>query len=339
MRKRIAGLGIVCAVTLFGQSYGHWQDSCFKNPGLPYCPGHDFAVKPTPPAAAPRTVTNNPFPSTQRGGAPSMIVMGGIDWRFADPFADALIGFNFGRLAASPIARTMLAQLGTKQGLREADMQKIFDGLSGVDEVAVSLHNNQAVVMITGSVTDSSLQPPGAGLKTVALPSGAILVGHADAVDWAARRIAMKVAPGELARLAEERQAGNEFWAIGSPSFVGPQAASAGVKRFSLTVSMRDRFFSDIAFEFNGMPNPNTVRQWQTTLGPAVLEGNTMHLRTALEAKEIQQKFAQIIASPVGQRLGMLVEAARYLPVPDTNVPKQTKPVIYGLDDGPKTVN
>jgi hypothetical protein len=40
-----------------------------------------------------------------------------------------------------------------------------------------------------------------------------------------------------------------------------------------------------------------------------------------------------------GERLAALVEAARSLPMRAANVPKQTKPVIYGLDGGPKVVN
>ena len=58
-----------------------------------------------------------------------------------------------------------------------------------------------------------------------------------------------------------------------------------------------------------------------------------------MEAGELQQKFGQIVASPLGDRLEALVEAARYLPMRDTTVPKQTRPVIYGLDGGPKVVN
>ena len=46
----------------------------------------------------------------------------------------------------------------------------------------------------------------------------------------------------------------------------------------------------------------------------------------------MQQKFGQIAGSPLGQGLAALVEAARYLPVRDNTVPKQTKPIIYGLD-------
>src|SRR4029077_19697236 len=103
----------------------------------------------------------------------------------------------------------------------------------------------QVVVMITGRVTDSSIPAPGAGLKAVPVSGDAMLVGHTDAVDWAMRRIAMQSPPNELIQLAQERQAGYEFWAICSPWFIGPQAVSAGVKRFSLSVSIRDRLFSD----------------------------------------------------------------------------------------------
>jgi hypothetical protein len=58
-----------------------------------------------------------------------------------------------------------------------------------------------------------------------------------------------------------------------------------------------------------------------------------------MEANEVQKRFGQIVASPFGQRLAALVKAARYLPVRNTTVPSQTKPVVYGLDGGPKEMN
>jgi hypothetical protein len=57
-----------------------------------------------------------------------------------------------------------------------------------------------------------------------------------------------------------------------------------------------------------------------------------------MNADEVPQKLGQIALSPLGQRLTALVMSARYLPVRDTTLPKQTKPIIYGLDDGPKEV-
>ena len=78
---------------------------------------------------------------------------------------------------------------------------------------------------------------------------------------------------------------------------------------------------------------------WQNKLGNATLEGNALHVRMSMEADEVQKKFGQIADGPVGERLAALVKAARYLPARDASVPRQTKPVIYGLDDGPKVVN
>jgi len=260
-------------------------------------------------------------------------VVGAIDWRFADPFADVLVGLNFSGISASPLARSLITLLGTKQGLTEVEMQKIFDGLSDVDQVALSVRNNRIVAMITGHVADAALPAPEAGLKAVPISAGAILIGHTEAVDQAIQRIGMKGPLTELTRLAAERQAGSEFWTIGSAGLLGTQGVSAGVKRFSLTVWIRDRLTSDVAFEFNGVPSANTLRTWRTKLGSAaIVEGNAVHVRAAMEAGEVQQKVGEVVAGPLGQGLAALVEAARYLPVRDTAVPKQTKPIIYGLD-------
>lgn len=262
-----------------------------------------------------------------------MIVVGGIDWRFADPFADALVGLNFGGISASPLARDLITLLGAKQGLNEGDIQKIVDGMADVDQVALSVRNNRVVAMITGHVADSPLSAPEAGMKAVPISGGALLVGHTDAVDQAMQRIAMKGPLAELTRAAEQRQASSEFWVIGSAGLIGPQAVSAGVKQFSLTVWIRERFTSDMSLEFSGAPNPTTLRRWQTQLGsPPIVEGNAVHVRTSMEASELQQKVGEIASGPLGQGLAALVEAARYLPVRDNSVPKQTKPIIYGLD-------
>ena len=122
MRTRLLILGIVWAGSLCGQHHRFsWQDACFKNPALPYCIGNDVAVKHA------RTAKD---PAHQGDVATTLPVAGPIDWRFADPHADALAGFNFGVLAASPLGRGLIARLGAVQGLTEADMEKVFSGLS-----------------------------------------------------------------------------------------------------------------------------------------------------------------------------------------------------------------
>jgi len=348
MRIRIFALGFVWAASLYGQ-YGHhrfsWQEECFNHPSAPYCQGHEYAVKPTPPAnsAAPRSIVNNPFASTPRSTTPSMVEVGGLDWRFADPFPDGLVGFNFSALSASPLLRSLITQLGANQGMTEADMKKIFDGLSGVEQVVLSIRGNRVVVMITGSVANASLPAPEAGTKAVPVSANAMLVGHADAVDQAVQRIGWNSPPAELTRVAQELQRDSEFWAVGAPQFVGPEAASAGLKRFSLMVSIREHLTTDLAFEFNTVPSADAVRKWQTTVGAATLEGNVLRVRTSVEPDEVMQKFAKISGSPLGQGLAALVKGAKYIPVratpsPGLAKPSGARPVIYGLDSGPKEV-
>jgi hypothetical protein len=217
-----------------------------------------------------------------------------------------------------------VAQLGAK------DVKKMFEGLSGIDRIVVSLRDGQMVVLLMGNVTGATLPAPQPGIRIAAISGTAMLYGSADAVDQALQRIAAKSPPSELAQWAEQRQASGDFWAIGSARVVGQQAVNAGVKRFSLAVSMRDRLASDLAFEFNAQPGAKAIEEWNS-LGAATVEGNELHVRTMAEG--------QIVAGPVGEQLSALVEAAQHLPRRDIEVLKQTSPVIFGLEGGPKVVN
>lgn len=184
--------------------------------------GHEDAIKRNAPGKDPankKDVVTNPLSS---GAAPSPIVVGGIDWRFADPLADALAGFDFKALSASSVARGLIVQWGATEGLTEADLNKKFDGLSGVERIAFSIRNSRILMMVSGPAVSA---PPAldAGWKSVSVSANAILIGHADAVDEAVQRLTMKDAQlSELTRLSQERQAQSEFWAVGSGRFLGP---------------------------------------------------------------------------------------------------------------------
>jgi hypothetical protein len=338
MRNFLLPLCLLSAATVFGQKT--WQDRCFNNPSAPYCQGRDFAVKPTKPEnnTTPAAVTNRSYNATPgaRSSMPSMMMVAAMDWRFVDPFADAVLGINFSRIVDSTLAHALVAQLGAKAGMTEADVKKLFDGLSGLDQIALSVRDNKMVVMLTGSVTDTAPPAPEAGMKVVPLSAGVMLFGTPDAVDQAAQRISMKVPLSDMAKSAQERQASSEFWAMGSARLFGPQAQNAGLRRFFLTVWIRNNLISDLAFEFNGVPNPRALAELSKLGG--TLEGNVLHSRTAIEASELQQKLGEVVASPFGDQLAAMVSAARSLPARDTTAPKQTKPVIYGLDGGPKVV-
>jgi hypothetical protein len=234
--------------------------------------------------------------------------------------------------------------LGAIEGVIEADMKRKLDGLVGVGQVAISTRDSHIVAMITG-VSVSSLPALEAGWKAVSVSADAtadatndtILVGHADAVDQAVQRIAINAPLSESTRLAQERQLNSEFWAVGSGRFVDPQAESTKLQRFSLAVSVQDRFASDSIFEFNEVPSAAAPPFWQM-LGDAAIEDNVVHNLTSMEADEAHQRVGQMANSPLGQHLIALIAVGRYLPARDITVLKQTKPVIYGLDSGPRVV-
>jgi len=321
------------AGTLFGQKKMNWQDYCFFHSTAPFCYGHDFAIKPNANKKATTkggVADSGLFPEELEAVAPSVIVVGGINWRFADPSADTLVGFNIGGLAGSPVGRSLIAQVGANQGLTAADTQKIFDALSGVYRIALSVRDDQVVAMITGRLKASTFPALEAGWKAVPVGGNATLIGNAEAVDQAVQRMAAEGSSAEVVRLGEQWPADREFWTVGSAGSAGPEAAGAGMKRYSVTMSIRDRLTSNTAFEFNGVPDENILRTWQATLGGVTVEGNIVRIRSSIAADEVQEKFGEIAAGPLGQQLDALVKVARSLPLQDTN--PQSKPVIYGLD-------
>jgi hypothetical protein len=193
------------------------------------------------------------------------------------------------------------------------------------------------MIMVTGRATDSTPPALEAGWKAAPVLGNAMLIGRTQAVDEALQRIATDAPLTEWARQAKQRQASSDFWAMGSTKLAGQEAATAGVKRFTVTASMRADLTSDASFEFDRVPEASTLRTWPAALGETTIDGNTVSVRMSMEADQVQKMFPQIAASLLGRRLGALIQASRYLPVRDAGTVR-TKPTIYGLDDGPKEV-
>jgi hypothetical protein len=187
------------------------------------------------------------------------------------------------------------------------------------------------VAMVTGV---SGATPPAMeeGWKAVPVSQNAMLIGHAEAVDQAAQRVAAKTPPAEWTRAAEQWQSNTEYWAVGSGGFAGPQAVTAGLQRFSLAISLRNMVASDLEFEFGGAPGADALRLWPM---PGDINGNSFHAKISITPNAAPQWFGEIAGSPLGQRLASLLKVARYLPVRET-APRQSKPVINGLGGGPK---
>ncbi len=340
MKLRILAIFLLCIDALHAQHKRFsWQDACFKNPALPYCPNADFWAKrpaskdgKSPGNSGSPGSPGSPAPDAPETVTPSVIVAGAIDWRFADPSADALIGLHSTKLSSSPLGRDLVGALASRQGLNDTDVKHILDAFSGADQVVLSIHGSQVSLMSSGRTAGSAPPALESGWKAVPLVGNALLIGPADAVEQAMQRISAAAQTGELARLAA-RQAGSDLWAVSATAAEDSEAAAAGAKWFSLTASIGDRVTIDEAFEFEGEPDAAKVGPWLKALGPATLEGNVVHRTRTLETTEAQQWLS---AAPIGKLYGVLIQSARTLPGPA--VAAKTKPVIFGLDDGPQEV-
>jgi hypothetical protein len=289
VRIRWIALYVLCATCLFAQKKRFsWQDACFKNPTAPYCLGHEDAVKqPKHPKDQPdrRVVVNQTGSPGSQSMAPSVIVVGAINWRFADSNAETLAGFNVSKLLESRWARRLIAEVAADQGLDEPEILRIFDRLSNVNHIGISLRGDQVVLMVTGGVADLAFPELDPGWKSVRAGASAILIGRADAVDQSLLRISSQSVLGELASMAEQRQAAAEVWATGADA-----------------------------------PAVNALLR----LGDSSVD-------------DLESRLKEIASSPIGQRLGILVKAARKLPGRDAKTDR-TRPVIYGLEGGPREV-
>ncbi len=336
MKKRVLLSGVACAASLVGQHHFSWQDACFNNPGAVFCPGHEYAVKKTAPkkgGSSGNGAAAGPFTPRPEDVTPDVIVVGAMNWRFADPQADAIAGFRPTKLSAFSLSRGLIAQLGAVPD--QTDLRKIFEGLPGVEQVAVSVRGDQEVIMVTGGARALTAPTLGAGWKAARVTGNAMVIGPAAAVDQAVQRIDTEAPLSDMARAAGQRQR-DDFSVIGSTTLAGPQAASAGVKLFSLTASIDDPLATELACQLNRAPDANAHPAWLSDLGSPMVEGSVAHVRMATDANAAQQWFGQIAATSAGRRLGAVIAAVRYLPLTEASAAQQKKPVIYGLDDSAK---
>ena len=326
MKIRIAALALAFAAILPAQHRRFsWQESCFKNPGLPYCQGHEYAIKkPKPSKEKPGTTA---APSTADDAASD-----GIDWRFVDPQAEWLAGFNFNELRPSPLARTLLSRLGAMQGLTASEMQAIFDALAGVQRIAVSAVDKRVLIMAVCNAPPSAAPSVEPGWRTARVGGNAILAGDAESVDRALERLAADGPLSDLAALALERQGNSDVWVAGSGKMAVSRPIDGEIARFSIAASIQEQFNADLLLDFKRVPDAGVIRNWPRMMHTVTFDGDIAHISIRMEGDEVLRRFDEIAASLVGERLGALLAAARHIPATSANTAGHDKPVVYGLD-------
>jgi hypothetical protein len=322
-------IAMVFATSLYGQYGGHrfsWQESCFNHPGLPYCQGNEYAVKPTPPPKnGGKIVVTDPVT-----GKPVVVSVTGIDWRFADPAADGVAGIDVAKLMASPIAHDLVADWAAMLGFSQPEVEKLFESLLGVDQLAISVRDGKAVVMLTGRATAWRMASGNPDWKSAPGPGGTLLFGDAGSVDQALERLKSQ------APAASGQKVNEPIWAVLSRALLGPQEEKAGVERITVSVAMSDRLSIDSSYELSA---PADKQAWPASMPGATVDGNGVHWKSSVEAPALEETLARLGSDPAGRSLGALAGVARSLPTNQPAPIDHSKPVIYGLDDGPRQLN
>ncbi len=245
---------------------------------------------------------------------PSVISVGAIDWRFADPAADALVSTSFSNLAPSPLAHFRDVSIRSQSRLEG----------SGHGEDDARLRRRTA-----GGDLDARQSDPHPGNRPLAGSEPARarsrLEGRAPAaqVDLAIERLNKDVPLPELARTAT-RLANGDLWAASNGN-------APGLKKVSVFASMRSRPTSDSVFEFVQPPDGNAIAALASGPGLVSVQGSTVHVKMSLDAENVQANVPDLATAPLGEYIGVLFRARRYILAGDP-AKSQPKPKIAGLD-------
>jgi hypothetical protein len=147
-----------------------------KNMGQ-YMRGNGIALSPvTPPVATPpaapqiRTAPARFAPQITRvprgrvSSQPAMVQVGALDWRFAHPHPDLLIGMDMENLLESELLRTLLRTWAGKLGVTPEEQEKMLTGLGDVKRVLISVYNRDMLAMMVGNIGNLPQDPQAGGI-------------------------------------------------------------------------------------------------------------------------------------------------------------------------------
>ena len=339
------------------KSYKTQEAYCADNPKAPTCikmkpltvemlnPGY----KPLPrsSAATPRVTTVVP-------PAPTMIVLGEPDWRFAHARADMLGGVNITGMVRSPIFRMLVGEL-VKSGLvSEADVESALSRAGDIEKVSISVRAKDILVLMTGKLDSmESLAKPGGGMSFHRVSADSILLGTEPSLSEAMRRLAVPApaATGQAKRAKDLSQV-NDFWVTGSPSLLatfGTPARGGDIRDFTLSLQLRDQLRMDIVLN---APTPASAQRMfatyqQNARGKALpgrqsaqLEGSAVHFVYTLQEAEVRAGLQEFMAGSGGKQMAALIAAGKQS-VGESAPPRAQSPgkvLIYGLEGGPKEI-
>lgn len=202
----------------------------------------------------------------------SGMVSAQVDWRFAHPGADMLIGFNLKSLIASPAGAPIREALGGFGGMNRDRLRMLED----VEEIYVSVRSKyvkgrpsgepMGVILLRGNFDNGDIMKLFAGQPKVVVhlvDRRTIILGDEESMRAAAQRLKGDDAlESPVIGRAKELAAANDFWMVGSPAPVYAMKPRGSMKNqgmlseienifdnlrsFSMGVSFRDELSMDL---------------------------------------------------------------------------------------------
>ncbi len=355
----LSGLYLHCGVELCGQarefkSYKTQEAYCQDNPKMPTC----IKMKPLPMEAinptyrpAPRRVSPTPVTIT---AAPSMIVLGEPDWRFAHPHADLLGGMNITSLIGSPIIHMLLKEAADKGGLSAADVESGISRAGDIEKISLSVRGKDILLLMTGKLDSiERMATPGGGMSFHQVSADSILLGTEPSLSEAMHRLASPQRPvGMQPQKAKDLAQTSDFWLMGTPALLaafGTQARTTDVRDFAVSLQLRNQLRMELVLN---APTPAVAQRMVASFRPndatrpavgqvsTSLDGTAVHMIYTMQESEARQGMQEFLSGPQGKQMAALIAAGKQTmgDAPQKPSDHPGKVVIYGLEGGPKEV-
>lgn len=355
--------------------YKDQEDYCNRNPDMPTCiKGKPLTVdqlngylyKPkkeqttvaapqvtAPSRSAPVQAIRQDIPQSRRlahsrnSAGPVVIQPGALDWRFAHPHPDLLIGMDIENLLGSELMRTLLREWAGKLGATAQEQEKMLTGLGESKRVLISILNKDMLAMMVGNFGNLPDGPVPGGLQFTRLSSDVVLMGTEPGRLGALTRLkvpALANAQQEEAKLMAQTY---DFWVWGRGDGLaglnGGIRGNSPVSKIKLGVYLRDGFNLQMILDTPDGATAARVLEGMQKGAPrgmvGAVEGNSVRYAMVLDRDAALQRLAGFMTDSVGKQFAPLIAAARQISGGQARAARPAgKVIIDGLDDGPKEV-
>jgi hypothetical protein len=376
---------VCCAVLLFGSvalgqnfpAYKNQEDYCSHNPDAVGCrdgkpvnvveemqknwekiqKDNQFKFTPTSPATMtapqPTRMTAPPpsmrVPPARASASPALIQVGELDWRFAHPHPDLLIGIDLENLLGSELMRALLRDWAGKLGATPEEQDKMLTGLGDGKRILISIFNQDILAMMVGNIGELPDTAMPGGLRFTRLSNDVTLLGSQVGTFGAMTRLKLKALPNPQQEEAKLMARTYDFWVWGKADRLAglgrSMSATTPVKRIKMGASFRDGFnfqlILDTADPVSAARLLASMRKTSPRGMQGAVEGSSVRYAMALDRDAALQRFAGFMTDSVGKQFAPLVDAARQMSTRQAGAgaPRSAgKIVIDGLDDGPREV-